>query len=178
MSACKSNFQSRKYTSGIYFSFKKKKNQTTEQLSHPSKITKNSSITGPYFDLVLQPTEKIVLNDSLYNSNIIADCHQIEISKSANYSIPPSQIKSNSIISNKASLYCNHSELKIKRKNSGFDFFDSVIGFLYLVMFVIFTAMYFILLIATYASMPLIIALGLAMLLSLLTCITGQFIQV
>jgi hypothetical protein len=45
-------------------------------------------------------------------------------------------------------------------------------------MFVIFTAMYFILLIAAYASMPLVIALGLAMLLSLLTCITGQFIQV
>lgn len=124
--------------------------------------------------LSVNKTEK----DSLVKTKIVSGVHQSETIQSSINSLQLTQFKSNIFYQNKTQLITNGLALKSKQKNAGFDFFDSVIGFLYLVMFIIFTAMYFILLIAAYASMPLVIALGLAMLLSILTCITGQFIQV
>ncbi|MFN8231539.1 MAG: hypothetical protein U0V03_11510 [Bacteroidia bacterium] len=67
---------------------------------------------------------------------------------------------------------------KASKKHNGLDFFDGIIGFLYLVMFVIFSAMYFIIIIAAYPKIPLLFALLLAMLLSLLSCASGQFISI
>ncbi|MCA6435878.1 MAG: hypothetical protein IM600_06180 [Bacteroidetes bacterium] len=114
----------------------------------------------------------------MVKTKIVSGVHPSELIQSSKNAIQLTQFKSNIFFQNKTQIITNRLALKSKQKNADFDFFDSVIGFLYLVMFVIFTAMYFILLIAAYASMPLVIALGLAMLLSLLTCITGQFIQV
>ncbi len=121
----------------------------------------------------IKKAEELIIETKIASNN-----QTTEPSQRATNIAPLTQFKSSTFSPNKALLINNPVRLNSKQKNRGFDFFDSVIGFLYLVMFVIFTAMYFILLIATYASMPLVIAFGLAMLLSLLTCLTGQFIQV